>query len=138
MILDSLDVRSLRSIADRLGFRNAGNLEKLAADFDAHAAISGAIECHLRGGTRMPFHVASGAHRISVDIDLYTPSSRERVSRVVPGALEGGRFVSTTVMKSRPAMPLSQLVTLVTRFQSHFGARAWQSTLTLPAESTWE
>lgn len=50
MILDTLDRGAPRSRADRLGFRNAGNLEKLAADFDAHAAISGAIECHLRGG----------------------------------------------------------------------------------------
>lgn len=123
MILDALDRRALRSRADRMGFRNAGNLEKLAADFDAHAAISRELECHLRGGLCMPFHVGGEAHRISVDIDLYTPSPMKRVMEVVPGALEDGGFASTTVLKNRPSAPLSHLVRLMATFQSHFGAR---------------
>jgi len=124
MILESLDKKTLRSRIDKLKFRNAGNLEKLAADFDAHAAISEEIECHLRGGLCMPFHVAGEAHRISVDIDLYTPASREHVAKAVPAALAGRGFVSTDILKTRRTAPLSHLVRFTSRFQSHFGVRA--------------
>lgn len=71
----------------------------------------------------MPFHVGGEAHRISVDIDLYTPSPMKRVIGVVPGALGDGGLASATALKSRPSAPLSRLVRLMAAFKSHFGAR---------------
>jgi len=61
VILNSLDARRLRSSADRLGFGNAGHLEKFIADFDAHGIISRSLECHVRGGLFFPLRPQRGA-----------------------------------------------------------------------------
>ena len=72
----------------------------------------------------MPFHVEGEAHRISVDIDLYTPASRDHVAEAVPGALARRGFAPTELLRAGRAMALLHLVRFTSGLQSHFGVRA--------------
>ncbi|MDD9813236.1 MAG: nucleotidyl transferase AbiEii/AbiGii toxin family protein [Thaumarchaeota archaeon] len=123
MLLDSLDSRLLRANADRLGFGNAGHLEKFIADFDAHAVISRSLTCHVRGGLCFPFHVDNAAHRLSTDLDLYTAVDVDDVSGEIPDLLTAHGFTSvTTHWRSRKNMHVKQLVRFNAKFKSKFGA----------------
>lgn len=122
LLLDSLTPALLRSRADRLGFRNTGNLEKFVADFDAHEAISRSLTCHVRGGLCFPFHVDSSAHRLSTDLDLYTEDEKDDVVATVPGLLEGHGFTSvSTHWLNRNDIAPSHPVRFKARFKSSFG-----------------
>ncbi|MDD9843424.1 MAG: nucleotidyl transferase AbiEii/AbiGii toxin family protein [Thaumarchaeota archaeon] len=121
--MDSLTVRSLRSCTDKLAFRNAGNLEKFIADFDAHAAISRSLACHVRGGLCFPFHVPHAAHRLSKDLDLYAYDAVDAVTGKVPDLLTEHGFTSvSTHWQSSKTRAIKHLVRFNAQFRSKFEA----------------
>lgn len=121
--LDSLSVNFFQSCTDKLEFRNAGNLEKFIADFDAHDAISRSLECHVRGGLCFPFHVTREAHRLSRDLDLCTTHDTDIVNKAVPDLLTKYGFTSVSPRwKPKNDQPSRHRVSFNAQFESKFEA----------------
>ena len=73
--LHLLTEESISSIAKQYGFPHELYVEKFIMDVEMHARIAPRIDCVIRGGLCMPFHLcAQEARRLSIDVDLLTPS----------------------------------------------------------------
>ena len=69
-----LTEKNISSIATQYGFPHELYIEKFIMDLEMHARIAPKIDCIIRGGLCMPFHLyAQEARRLSIDVDLLTP-----------------------------------------------------------------
>ncbi len=76
-----LNRESLDAIKTSHGFRDSLPLEKFIMDFEVLTHIQRVLpDCVVKGGMAVPFHLHDKTlHRLSVDIDIVTGSSRKEV-----------------------------------------------------------
>ena len=78
---DILNMESLDAIKTSHGFRDSLPIEKFIMDFEVLTHIQKVLpDCVVKGGMAVPFHLHDKTlHRLSVDIDIVTGSSRKEV-----------------------------------------------------------
>ena len=101
---------AIERIAMLYNFAIPENVEKLMMDFYVLELLSKRVRCVLRGGLCMPFYVGrTEASRLSVDVDILTSETKERIKSVVP------EIMVDAGLKCKPDRPMER-IGVVTRF----------------------
>lgn len=88
MIADRPDRGAIEGFARLHGFSDLASVEKFLMDFYVHGLIASETEFCVRGGLCTPFYAKEAdAARLSVDLDGFSPKSREQVIGIMARAL---------------------------------------------------
>lgn len=114
-----LDAENINKIAKQHGFAVSLNLERFIMDFELHHQISQHLNCIVRGGMCVPFHM--GAQRLSVDIDLITTENMKKIEETMSKI--GNEFSELIINKINPGdpLPVRNLISFNVSFTSCFG-----------------
>ncbi len=114
-----LDSEIVIEYAKRHGFVVPLNLERFIMDFELHFQISQQLNCIVRGGMCVPFHI--GAKRLSVDIDLMTDQTQKDIDQVMDNI--GSEFPELIIKQIDPndPLPVKNLVSYSVEFKSCLG-----------------
>lgn len=116
---DYLNSDRISTIANDYGFSAPLNLEKFIMDFELQYQISQRLNCVLRGGMCIPFHI--GAKRLSIDVDLMTDQPKKAITSVMNDiSSEFPDLIITPINPVNP-LPVGNLVSYNVVFQSCFG-----------------
>ena len=118
----ALGESSVNSISENYGFRERSSVEKFVMDFEMQSHISEKLDCVVRGGMCMPFHVDSGARRVSVDVDLLTPATVEQAAASIESIDLSGDGIQLKRHVPKSPYPLENLLSYKAYFDSNFGA----------------
>ncbi len=114
-----LDSEFILKTAENNGFAIPSNLERFIMDFELQYQISQQLNCVVRGGMCVPFHI--GAKRLSVDIDLMTDQTKNEIDKVMNEI--GNSFPELLIKKINPRnpLPVENLVSYNVEFKSCLG-----------------
>ncbi len=81
-----LDKDNIIKISQQEHFPNKGFIEKFIMDFEILHHVNKLMDCKVRGGMSMPFHLDQNIRRLSVDIDILVNLSfddvRKKISQI--------------------------------------------------------
>ena len=82
---DQLDPSNIKRITADNNFQNAYLVEQFIMDFEIFAHVKERLtDCVIKGGMAVPFHISDKSlHRLSVDVDLVTGTSRDEAISVM-------------------------------------------------------
>ena len=116
---DYIDYEFISKTAADNNFTTPLNLEKFIMDFELQYQISQRLNCVLRGGMCVPFHI--GAKRLSVDIDLITDQTKDDIVNVMDSI--GSDFSELIIkpIKPKDPLPVKNLISYGVEFKSCLG-----------------
>lgn len=116
-----LTARNVSAIADLYGFADRLSVEKFIMDFEMHHHIARQVGCITRGGMCMPFHLpTTEARRLSVDIDLLTPSTVDEIRDVMGNIGQTVSDIRCDERVPRDPYPIDSLISYDVRYDSCF------------------
>lgn len=100
---DYLTREWIMGAAGRHRLANPAYLEKFVMDFELGYHLMDNMRCILRGGMCMPFHTDRTLHRLSIDVDLFTPRTVEETDEVV--MTMGDEMEGVDITRKNPKRP---------------------------------
>lgn len=114
-----LTEESISSITKQYGFPHELYIEKFIMDLEMHARIAPRIDCIIRGGLCMPFHLRTQeARRLSIDVDLLTPWTVDEVEQAMDGMDDVASGIKCSKHEPRNPYPLDNLISYYVYYPS--------------------